>query len=403
MTPYWQSDCGRAIIYTGDCLDVIPHLKEEMFHAIVTDPPYNLSFMGNSWDSHRESFQDWMRVRAEKMLKVVRPGAYILSFGGTRVWHRMCCGIEDAGWEIKDMIFWLYSTGFPKGLDISKAIDKEYGAVREETNVVKRNSALGGILHRDSVGSGGYGFKEVFGKTEPVTEAAKQWKGWNTTLKPAVEPIVMAQKSCKESIALNTLSYGCGGINIDACRIGDGDVRRTSNGGVGHKTNPIYGEFRHKDKVDQFDTTVGRHPTNMIHDGSEEVLGLLGEAARFFYCPKADESDRPHGRNSSVHPTVKPLELMQYLVKLVCVRGGTVLDPFMGSGSTGCAVLKEGMKFVGIELNEDGTNYADIAVGRLKLALESAPEWIDAPIPTREQLRRPDVGTRPTPKKLDWF
>ena len=153
MTPYWQSDCGRAIIYTGDCLDVIPHLKEEMFHAIVTDPPYNLSFMGNSWDSHRESFQEWMRVRAEKMLKVVRPGAYILSFGGTRVWHRMCCGIEDAGWEIKDMIFWLYSTGFPKGLDISKAIDKEYGAVREETNVVKRISALGGILHRDSVGS----------------------------------------------------------------------------------------------------------------------------------------------------------------------------------------------------------------------------------------------------------
>lgn len=795
LVPYWKSDCGRAVVYLGDNLKVMSAMDPEQFHAVVTDPPYGLEFMGKDWDApwknngavikdpatERGGFQDgnggnpysrsrieygrgdnssvmfqlWFLDRADALLRVTKPGAHLLSFGGTRMWHRMACAVEDAGWEIRDTIMWCYgclsedteiltshgwdtysnigvgeivaawdshsesivleevehmtlapyngqmikfendntdqlltpnhrvygkhaqrfqacgvrhkwydenwsvkeagdinrhqgiklplagyhngpgiggddyaellgwvfteggfdingtgvritqfsvnqdkveiidacvvangidakhytrerkykdrtytehtwfftgenavkvreslpgkhptwgllwemtlsekraffnaamlgdgsgmaffqkddadrewfqalvhcmgmqgrdnqkkycvslhdndttelqhrhlqkrheeyngivwcvtvksgaflarrngkifitgNSGFPKSMDVSKAIDKMLGARREVIDTVNHGGLGGQFKSRDGV-DGGYGYGENWDITRPVTDAAKQWDGWGTCLKPALEPIVMARKPFTNSVAQNVLEHGCGGINVDGCRVGTTgqDVTRqiqskSSSGSGVYQFNS--GEAGSESMKGGFSVTHkdGRWPANLVHDGSDEVVDLFpdgakpkqeraglrggsswhgketigspdgvgrwpadegGSAARFFYSAKASDADRSQ-TDDTVHPTVKPLDLMRYLVRLVCPRGGTVLDPFMGSGSTGCAAIAEGMYFVGIEQSKD---YADLAVDRLKEMLGVHPT-----VERLETGKRAVKDVPPPPKRM---
>lgn len=400
VTPYWISDCGRATVYVGDCMQVMMHLPREVFHAIVTDPPYNLGFMGREWDTVGDgrAFQQWLQDRSTQMLRTAKPGAHLLCFGGTRMYHRAACAVEDSGFEVRDTIMWVYGSGFCKSMNVSKAIDEELGFATKQP-VEGRERKKGNFVNSQVV-QGGYNFRSEWEVRKPITDAAKQWEGWGTCLKPALEPIVMARKPHIGTVASNTLEHGCGGLNMEACKVGSTGAsvikemtgKKDSGSGIyrmndGTASAGIQGGFL-------VETTDGRLPTNLIHDGGPEVLELLGDSARFFYCAKADEDDRPHGRNGAVHPTVKPLDLMKYLVRMVCVKGGTVLDPFMGSGSTGCAAVEEGVYFVGIEQDQ---KYADMAVGRLKLSLYKS-ESVE-----RASSGRPKPGGRgraPRPTKM---
>jgi len=333
----------------GNCLDSMKAMEDNSVDSIVTDPPYGLSFMGKKWDYDVPSKEIW-----EEALRVLKPGGHLLAFAGTRTQHRMAINIEDAGFEIRDMIAWVYGSGFPKSHNIGKAIDK-------------------------------------------LGEGEGEYEGWGTALKPALEPITMARKPLSEkTIAKNTLKWGTAGINIDECRVGESGAR--NNGSVnGSGKNGIYGRFLGMEKKDY---KQGRFPANLIHDGSEEVVknfpnsgtGDKGSASRFFYCAKTSKTDRNEGlegleekqyshdgrdkeienayqRNKSVsknnHPTVKPTKLMQYLVRLVTPKGGTVLDPFMGSGSTGKACMLEDFNFIGCEMDAD---YIKIAEARISFA-----------------------------------
>jgi DNA modification methylase len=422
ITPYWQSECGRASVYIGKCENIAPLLASEQFHAVVTDPPYELAFMGRKWDSTGIAYSVPMW---ESILRVAKPGAHLLSFGGTRTWHRVACAVEDAGWEMRDTIMWVYGSGFPKSHDVSKAIDKLYGVSDKREVTSSYDTGIGGITYNGGRGQ----WNGKITHSEGFTEEAKQWHGWGTALKPAVEPIIVARKPMTDTVAQCVLEHGTGGINVDGCRVGM-EARQSMTGGMGRKANPVYGKFARTD-VEVIDTNKGRWPANLVHDCSEEVLALFpesksssavmplpltpgdsvgevhgdvgrstlrghddgGSAARFFYSAKADKDDRPHGKDATIHPTVKPLDLMRWLVRLVCVPGGTVLDPFTGSGSTGCAVVLEGMRFVGIEQSQE---YADITVGRLKLAL--AERGSGTP-PAPGQVQRAD-SRPPVPKKL---
>lgn len=345
--PYWQSECGRAVVYVGDCRDVMARMEPRQFHAVVTDPPYELAGGANvehggrsaskkytggvpntgNWDSTGVAYD---RRTWEAVLGVCKPGAHLLSFGGTRTFHRIACSIEDSGFEIRDTMMWLYGSGYPKGLDISKAIDNELGAsdLREvvETRIAPDTTKVrAGFTGRAHSGNDSGSMREIQ-ITASATEEAKQWSGWNTTLKPAWEPIIVGRKEVMGGVADNTLNHGCGGVNVDGCRVGE------------------------------------LWPANVIRDDSADVESMLDGATRFFYSAKANEDDRSHSI-STLHPTVKPLDLMKYLVRLVAHKGATVLDPFMGSGSTGCACIEEGVYFVGIEQSKE---YADLAIDRLK-------------------------------------
>jgi DNA modification methylase len=404
------------MIIVGDCLDVLKTMDDDSIDAIVTDPPYGLAFMGKRWDYDVPSVEIW-----QECLRVLKPGGHLLAFAGTRTQHRMCVRIEDAGFEIRDMIAWVYGSGFPKSLDVSKAIDKAAGAERE---VVGTKLGLPGYsLAPDkgrTVGAGhdgklGNPYKEC-AVTAPATDAARQWEGWGTALKPALEPITVARKPLVGTVANNVMRYGTGAINVDGCRVeSDGSHKKPFQPTKNERG--VYGKqvgFMPSNKQ-------GRWPANLIHDGSDEVTGLFphttsgsraagvrngmgfhgangdggpaingssGSAARFFYCAKASKRDRDEGlnlparqyshdgqtkpienayqRNNSTarnnHPTVKPTELMRYLCRLVTPPGGVVLDPFCGSGSTGKAAVLEGFRFVGIERDE---SYAEIARARI--------------------------------------
>jgi site-specific DNA-methyltransferase (adenine-specific) len=300
----------RVEIVNGDSLLVLQLLDDNSVDAIVTDPPYGLSFMGKKWDYDVPSEELWRQC-----FRVLKAGGHLLCFAGTRTQHRMAVRIEDAGFEIRDMIAWVYGSGFPKSLDVSKAIDKAAGHWRGKAGeVVSDNGAMSG---------GNY---ERTPKGDPITAAAVAWQGWGTALKPALEPITVARKPLIGTVAENALQHGTGAINVDGCRVGE------------------------------------RWPANFIHDGSEQVTDLLGSAARFFYCAKASKRDRDEGNH---HPTVKPTDLMRYLCRLVTPPDGIVLDPFMGSGSTGKAAVLEGFRFIGIEREEE---YCEIAKARIKHA-----------------------------------
>lgn len=336
----------------GDCLDVLRTLPSASVDAVVTDPPYGLSFMGKRWDYDVPSVEVW-----QECLRVLKPGGHLLAFAGTRTQHRMAARIEDAGFEIRDMIAWVYGSGFPKSLDVSKAIDKAAGAEREITG-----SRMGDV----GIQGGNFSNKTLRGVIElrdlPATSKAKQWQGWGTALKPALEPITVARKPLDGTVAANVLAHGTGAINVDGCRVGTTkDVPASESTRSGYMKGWNGGHSA----GDGFNPNVGRWPANLIHDGSEEPCALLGDAARFFYCAKTSKRDRGDGNN---HPTVKPTDLMRYLCRLVTPPGGVVLDPFMGSGSTGKAAVAEGFRFIGIEREAE---YLEIARRRI---VEPDPE-----------------------------
>ncbi len=378
----------------GDSLFLLPTLPDSSIDSIVTDPPYELGFMGKSWDKSgiANNVQLW-----KECLRVLRPGGHLLAFSGSRTYHRMTCAIEDAGFEVRDQIMWVYGSGFPKSLNVSKAIDKAAGAEREVVGESRdKGYTACGVTSGASIGGqqGGHNFKSVFDITAPATDLAKTWDGWGTALKPAHEPIVLARKPLVGTVAENVLQHGTGALNIDGCRVGTETItQRQAVRSDGSNSSKAYnvGVARQWNGVST--QTTGRWPANFIHDGSDEVLaGFPGEgsASRFFYCAKASKTDRDEGlegfeekavyseaaatpmrdereqafrRNS--HPTVKPTSLMRYLCRLITPPGGVILDPFLGSGSTGKAAALEGFSFIGIDLDAD---YVKIAKARIDFA-----------------------------------
>jgi len=408
-------------IHNENCLDSMNRMSDNSIDSIVTDPPYGLKFMSKKWDYDVPSVAIW-----KECLRVLKPGGYLLSFAGTRTQHRMAVNIEDAGFEIRDMIAWVYGSGFPKSHNIGKAVDKLQGNERESLGV--DNS----LSRKD--GREGSSMSRQQGQTGEVTKGTTKYEGWGTALKPALEPITVARKPLSEkTVAKNVLKYGTGGINIDGCRIAlDGDYKCKANGRpsqTGLNDNYIPEEANQRD-------TQGRFPANFIHDGSQEVLDLFphsksgamrkpyeytnngyslgapagstkqiheaseGSASRFFYCAKTSKKERnegledfpdkksprrddgqPLGMNTSTHrpdgsirnevapkknnhPTVKPIALMSYLCRLVTPADGLIYDPFMGSGSTGKAAKIEGFSFIGSELSEDYFNIAKSRLGK---------------------------------------
>ena len=469
------------MLLKGNCLELLAEMPDNSVDSIVTDPPYELGFMGKSWDNSGIAYNVELWSQA---LRVLKPGGHLLAFGGSRTYHRLASAIEDAGFEIRDQIMYLYGSGFPKSHNVSKAIDKNNGESDRLLRFVKwmkttglKAGQINQAIEKADVGShylrldqpaiptaelwaklrpliadvpewvdelvnrieaerevvgtkpsslGGtvaagernqeiidYHKNKIVDITAPATDAAKQWDGWGTALKPAHEPIVVARKPLIGTVATNVLTYGTGALNIDGSRVGTDGGTKDITKGEGIKSNKVYGTYAAATTVDAL---VGRWPANVIHDGSEEVLegfpntkgvvrkptgkGILnpetgwnansmidttvrgfadsGSAARFFYCAKASKSERNAGLEglperksdtrsdvaaglwaqmeapkANFHPTVKPLALMRYLVKLVTPPNGTVLDPFLGSGTTAVATILEGFNWMGCEMTED--------------------------------------------------
>lgn len=377
---------GDATIYHGDCMEVLESL--ENIDSCVTDPPYGLSFMGKQWDYDVPQKELW-----EKVYQSIKQGGHLLSFFGSRTYHRGVISIEDAGFEIRDQLMWLYGSGFPKSHNIGKAVDKLQGNEREDLGA-NTNQRLNKPEH-DIYEAG------IRGKETRITKGNSEWEGWGTALKPAHEPIVMARKPFKGTVAENVLEHGTGGINIDGCRVGTDDNLMGGAYSGGERKEGEWKEqsgFKNNNPNIEYEQPQGRFPANVMHDGSEVVqeifpqtskssggrsyqntnqmysggwanekgnkidpgFGDEGTAARYFYCAKASKKDRDDGNN---HPTVKPTELMRYLCRLVTPKSGVILDPFMGSGSTGKGALLEGFRFIGIEMERE---YFDIACARLE-------------------------------------
>jgi len=435
-------------VYLGDCLEVMKTLDANSVDAIVTDPPYGLSFMGKKWDYDVPSQEIW-----EECLRVLKPGGYLLAFAGTRTQHRMAVRIEDAGFEIRDMIAWIYGSGFPKSRNIGKDVEKiNVGGLKNlkqigtKQGIKCETGTKGYSYNKEYVAGKCMGGKQISGEI-PVYEINNEWEGWGTALKPALEPITVARKPLSEkTVAENVLKWGTGGVNIDESRVEytsekdkkEGQSARPSKTSNANDYSLNHGGLEGLDRSDRSDIT-GRFPANLIHDGSDEVVGLFpqtksgggnknsvnnqensflgtgfggtgtktdwkidsGSASRFFYCAKASKSERnkgcegldekkpsvfefrptletarenwatpidetPYGRGGVMknnHPTVKPIALMEYLVKLVTKKGGTVLDPFAGSGSTLVAAKNLGFNYIGIELTPE---YIPIIEARLK-------------------------------------
>ena len=498
------------MLLRGNCLELVAEMPDNSVDSIVTDPPYELGFMGKAWDNSgiAYSVQLWTEC-----LRVLKPGGHLLAFGGSRTYHRLACAVEDAGFEVRDQIMWLYGSGFPKSLDVSKAIDKQGGEnigwfidlclkVAEEKGITKKqltdlfpskNGKTTGWLYnkashaqsispeqfnvlrdfldlpyadlaeakREIVGykEAGMGSGETFGMrqaegdnanankivpiTAPATPEAQQWQGWGTALKPAHEPIVVARKPLTGTVASNVLEWGTGALSIDASRVGEAD----GFGGGAKATSGFVNGYEGDGFVA---STQGRWPANVIHDGSDEVLegfpitastgngsksghrkggastnsvGLSGvknaidgyadggSAARYFYCAKASKSERNAGLEglpeqmltgrdegqdamqvpyktrskvtANIHPTVKPIALMRYLVKMVTPPGGTILDPFLGSGTTACAAIMEGFEWIGCEMTED---YWPIIKARTAWAEKEYAKQVEAITPDAPTL-----------------
>jgi DNA modification methylase len=375
----------------GDCLVRLRELPDNSVDACVTDPPYGLSFMGKAWDKGVPSADVWREV-----LRVLKPGGHLLAFAGTRTQHRMACAIEDAGFEIRDMIAWVYGSGFPKSLDVSKAIDKAAGAEREV--VGQRVYGDGHVQNSTKLAPPIGTFQRTQDErteTAPATPEARQWQGWGTALKPALEPITVARKPLGGTVAENVLAWGTGALNINGCRV-EGAPPSVPQPTFNSPTGRTYGMKTGEGKNGEMSQATGRWPANLIHDGSDDATGFFHDGAeRFFYCPKADQADRGDGLEGfrvasggersgrvegsagqtayagtrtparNIHPTVKPTDLMRYLCKLVTPPGGMVLDPFMGSGSTGRGAVLGGFGFIGIELDPE---YIAIARARIEAA-----------------------------------
>jgi DNA modification methylase len=445
MKPFYEDSWNK--IYCGDCRELAPQLG--LFTGIVTDPPYGLGFMGKEWDTFDKSqfgrkgnegindlkvkkdFNALPRYKSDGLYEFVldwatilntvcKPGSFLLSFGGTRTFHKIAMGIEDGGWELRDTVMWTYGMGFPKSYDISKGIDRKAGAKRE---VITRNPNSRENCGKENTlyESGTVGKADYI--TKPSTVEAQLWEGYGSSLKPAWEPILVCMKPVDKTFVNNALKHGVAGLNIDGCRVGTDKININGQG----NDNMFHGKF--SGNVDSKERT-GRFPANLIHDGSEEVVGMFpnsestdavrrnnrgwgdgviygkgnpqdgygfsdsGSNARFFYTakPSKEERDRymgdvteksivsfatangtsgkpssiSEGRNTTRkndHVTVKPLSLMKYLVKLIAPpKNALILDPFMGSGTTLLACRQLGVKSVGIELGEHN---CEIAAKRL--------------------------------------
>jgi len=416
-------------LHNGDCLNILKMMiEDEVFvDSIVTDPPYELGFMGRSWDSTGIAFQ---KETWELCFKVLKPGGHLLAFSGSRTYHRMAVAIEDAGFEIRDQVMWLYGSGFPKSMNIGKTLDKKLGNERESfgTKLKKAGDMRGG----NYVKGGDYKSIEI-----EITRGNSEWEGWGTALKPAHEPLVLARKPLSEkSVVDNVLKHRTGGINIDECRVEGNDAKypdtnpdfrdqgRQSKENMGInklsfgqtenvKRKKVVRKSRDENGVWTNDNSGmkaegseyadadprGRFPSNVMHDGSDSIKELFEDKSRYFYCAKTSKAERNQGldnlptkkassmpgrRNAddmkdskidndvtgrfvtekkNIHPTVKPIKLMKYLCRLITPKGGTILDPFMGSGSTGMAAKEENFEFVGIEKEEE---YFNIASARIE-------------------------------------
>ena len=343
----------------GDCRVMLKQLDDASVDSIVTDPPYELGFMGKSWDSTGVAYDVGLW---RECLRVLKPGGHLLAFGGSRTYHRLACAVEDAGFQIRDQIMWVYGSGFPKSHNVANSIDKKMGQPNRGRAIPTASKyQASDIDEKNKLTS-----NKVDAYVSRTPESA-EWVGWGTALKPAHEPIVMARKPVDGTVANNVLKHGVGGINIDASRVGE----------------------------------QGRFPANFIHDGSNEVTDLLGDFSRFFYCSKPSKKERnaglealdeqwkpaaefrpnhmdkaldgesgnPFGRfqpTKNFHPTVKPIALMRYLVRLVTPPGGIVLDPFAGSGSTLVAATMEKFDCIGIEMTDE---YLPIIEARVAYAI----------------------------------
>lgn len=522
----WHQD-ARATIYNGDCLEVLRELPDASVDAVVTDPPYGINFMGKAWDgaaiaqaavsgvdhtktrersasmhagsydlslTGNRAFQAWAEDWAVECLRVLKPGGHLLAFGGTRTWHRLACAIEDAGFEVRDSIAWMYGSGFPKSLDVSKAIDKSTGENRQRqlrftawmrstglpqakcaaiirgfakndataaamaqhyysdkqqpsiptleifnairpyvANVPEAIERL--VVERTGIEWTAYKNREVLGErdvpvghafagdtyggdsssqvvpiTAPATDAAREWSGWGTALKPAHEPIVVARKPLVGTVAANVLEHGTGALNIDGCRIpsDDGfekawDKPVKTNIGAADYVNPDRGA--HVVDLSANRPVGGRWPANVVLDEDQAAEldqqsgvstagkpradrgtggiwsqssgvpcgpqhGDSGGASRFFYVAKAPARERPKV-DGTAHPTVKPLTLMRWLCRLVTPPDGVILEPFAGSGTTIEAALMEGFRVVGIEREAD---YLPLIQARLDRVAAQEPE-----------------------------
>jgi DNA modification methylase len=390
----------------GDNILSLKKLPDNSVDSVVTDPPYALNFMNKKWDAEVPSVDFWKEV-----YRVLKPGGHVLSFGGTRTYHRMTVNIEDAGFEIRDQIMWLYGSGFPKSHNIGKSVDKIQGNEREVVGKLENYQDKRGLNGQANVGENAKPRIDM-----DITKGTSEWEGWGTALKPANEPICVARKPLSEStIAKNVLKWGTGGINIDGCRVesNNNEHHRPTMNKMGNFNNGV-------DKTWEPTNAEGRFPANIILD--EEAGRVLDKqsgigASRFFYQAKVGKKERSMGlepigtftsrpkredgsiiykdthpeeweeamksrptkdknilassvmklqtQNTSLkntHPTVKPVSLMAYLVRLVTPPNGIVLDPFMGSGSTGIATRLEGFRFCGMEMDED---YFKIASSRI--------------------------------------
>lgn len=426
-------------IHHGDCIATMRVMLENSVDSIITDPPYELGFMGKKWDATgiANSVEMWTEA-----LRVLKPGGHLLAFSGSRTYHRMTCAIEDAGFEVRDQIMWVYGSGFPKSLDVSKAIDKAGGnplafrlfadayaaaiaasrlthadidralGIKSSSCYWARSDHRGGMpprQHWEQVCTllpmpselsalydeaerldrevGAPASNAVFQPTQrvinagtPVTEAAQQWQGWGTALKPAHEPICVARKPLIGTVAANVLQWGTGALNIDGCRVDAPDGVPNFDKRNESSVSTFGGGLNGSNRTGEL-SMLGRWPANLIHDGSD-AADPLGEAARFFYCAKASKKDRNSGGVASTHPTVKPTDLMAYLCRLVTPPGGVVLDPFMGSGSTGKAAMREGFRFIGIDMTAE---YIPIATARIQHALDQTRP---VPVPVAAAVRQ---------------
>jgi len=419
----------------GDSVDKLKELDDNSIDSIVTDPPYGLSFMGKKWDYDVPSQEIF-----EECLRVLKPGGYLLSFAGSRTYHRMAVRVEDAGFEIRDQIMWIYGSGFPKSHNIGKSVDKLLGNEREVIGTkIHSQKGVKAAEERTTIGAGAFGEP----READITKGTSQYEGWGTALKPAHEPIVMARKPLSEkTVVNNVLEWGTGGINIEESRISykskdDMEIRKNTHRETNKLGDGNFGGGKYSQPVES-----GRFPANIILDeeagkildeqsgittsgkvketkesyegesntgfirgvsNSSNQHGGTGGASRFFYCPKTSKRDRNEGLEDfkgkqigtynahsadlknyggsslgaasmsgnnkmpqpkqNFHPTVKPTDLMLYLIRLVTPKGGTTLDPFMGSGSTGKAAVRGGFDFVGIEMDEE---YMEIATARIQ-------------------------------------
>lgn len=501
LTPYYQDD--SVTLYHRDCIDLMRELPDSSVDSVVTDPPYALEFMGKQWDGWAtpRAFQDWCEQWASECLRVLKPGGHLLAFGGSRTWHRLASAVEDAGFEVRDSIAWLYGSGFPKSLDVSKAIDRQrddradvlrvtgwLAGQRDRAGLTNRDIDAafgfnGMALHwtsaphrkvaviptweqwerlRDLIGFGdemdaevwrlngrkgkpgeAWAEREVIGEratgigtgrgsvpyigdsddrsvTAPATDAAKQWHGWGTALKPAFEPIVVARKPLVGTVAQNVTQHGTGALHIDACRTGD-EERVNNAGGASSLQRVSRVEHGYRDtitaSVGEASTVTGRWPTNVVldeaaaaeldkqtgvlaggywpksrggdtsrtvygnfagQDALVEKRGKAGGASQFFpvfkYTAKAASGERPEV-DGVRHPTVKPLDLMRWLVRLVTPPSGVVLDPFAGSGTTAEACVLEHFRCITIEREAD---YLPLIVARLSKPMELGFDFDDA-------------------------